>query len=900
MRKYLILLAALFAVACAKHESESTPEKAWTVEVNAVKMADGATKASFGYEGWEGGELVAGTKALSFGDGYLSAYWTGTDKVEVYNENGADHRGTLYTSGGYSNCRFTGTISGKVYEGDTFKLVFPGYPANEQEKYAKQKGTVEDIAKRFDYAITSTDVTSIDNVSSKIYLSDATFVSQQSITLFNFSYTGYESNKITKLTITSWSLDNPVTVVPDTPGTEFFIAIPGEYGADFDRAGKDKIPYDFMAETEDGTVFSGTMKALLADGKFYKASKYLSKYESLKQPLTIEALQDGTVTIQNPLGRTIYYGFEGVNNSAVNTNIASGSPIKIEVKAGDKLLLGGDLSNYSPRAYATGRGTNEDTGITGVQTSISADVPHYVYGNVMSLIHYSYYKWPDLNSYINNAESWAFAELFYSDENLYNHPVKDIELPATKVSKGAYSGMFGRCTNLTRAPELPATTFTGTPYSAPENSGPYQSMFFACQSLVKAPSILPATNVPDYCYFLMFSYCSSLKASPVLPAQNPGKEAYTFMFESCKALKQITCYAKTNIGASGATRNWVYGVPAGGTFISDPSVSWPSGDHGIPAGWNGFVEPLTIEAIENGTITISNPQELSITYGKDIHLGSATTSSNSTITIDVSAGDKVRLWGDNEVYGHESAVYLYTKISCSGKYKVSGDLRSLVSSGDYVNVWELSDYAFVQLFAHDTNLVSAGDLVLGARSVGISSYESMFEGCSAMTTAPALPATGLAHSCYSNMFAGTAITSAPALPATIVIDYCYGGMFRECESLTQAPALPATNLAEGCYMNMFDYCTSLTQAPELKASSLVRYCYAYMFRDCHSLGAVTCLATNPEWAWDAEEPDEDAPNAAALMGWMDNVKATGTFTRKAGVDWPRGEYGVPNGWTITP
>ena len=150
------------------------------------------------------------------------------------------------------------------------------------------------------------------------------------------------------------------------------------------------------------------------------------------------------------------------------------------------------------------------------------------------------------------------------------------------------------------------------------------------------------------------------------------------------------------------------------------------------------------------------------------------------------------------------------------------------------------------------------------------------------------------------MFAGTAITSAPALPATIVIDYCYGGMFRECESLTQAPALPATNLAEGCYMNMFDYCTSLTQAPELKASSLVRYCYAYMFRDCSSLGAVTCLATNPDWEWDADEPDYEAPNAAALMGWMDNVKATGTFTRKAGVDWPRGEYGVPNGWTITP
>ena len=176
----------------------------------------------------------------------------------------------------------------------------------------------------------------------------------------------------------------------------------------------------------------------------------------------------------------------------------------------------------------------------------------------------------------------------------------------------------------------------------------------------------------------------------------------------------------------------------------------------------------------------------------------------------------------------------------------------------------------------------------------------MFEGCSALTSAPALPAKGLAKGCYENMFAGTGITSAPALPATLLFEYCYGGMFSGCESLTTAPALPATTLAEGCYMNMFDYCPSLTQAPELKAPTLVRFCYAYMFRDCGSLGAVTCLATNPSWAWDADEPDYEAPNAAALSDWLSGVKASGTFTRASGVTWPQGTYGVPSGWTITP
>jgi hypothetical protein len=43
----------------------------------------------------------------------------------------------------------------------------------------------------------------------------------------------------------------------------------------------------------------------------------------------------------------------------------------------------------------------------------------------------------------------------------------------------------------------------------------------------------------------------------------------------------------------------------------------------------------------------------------------------------------------------------------------------------------------------------------------------MFDGCTSLTTAPALPATTLAANCYSYMFYGcTSLTSAPALPAT--------------------------------------------------------------------------------------------------------------------------------------
>lgn len=115
-------------------------------------------------------------------------------------------------------------------------------------------------------------------------------------------------------------------------------------------------------------------------------------------------------------------------------------------------------------------------------------------------------------------------------------------------------------------------------------------------------------------------------------------------------------------------------------------------------------------------------------------------------------------------------------------------------------------------------------------------YQSMFNGCTNLTSAPDLPATTLEHGCYQYMFSGcTSLTSAPELPATKLTAWCYEGMFRTCTSLETAPALPATTLAEGCYSSMFQWCTSLTTAPKLPATNLADYCYQDMFLYCTSL-----------------------------------------------------------------
>ena len=94
----------------------------------------------------------------------------------------------------------------------------------------------------------------------------------------------------------------------------------------------------------------------------------------------------------------------------------------------------------------------------------------------------------------------------------------------------------------------------------------------------------------------------------------------------------------------------------------------------------------------------------------------------------------------------------------------------------------------------------------------------------------------MATYCYYHMFQDcTSLTQAPALPATTLSESCYASMFDGCTALTQAPALPATTLAVACYASMFDGCTALTHAPSLPATTLAGGCYSYMFYRCSKI-----------------------------------------------------------------
>ena len=126
-------------------------------------------------------------------------------------------------------------------------------------------------------------------------------------------------------------------------------------------------------------------------------------------------------------------------------------------------------------------------------------------------------------------------------------------------------------------------------------------------------------------------------------------------------------------------------------------------------------------------------------------------------------------------------------------------------------------------------------------------FNNLFENCTALTSAPELPAKTLNTRCYSYMFYGcSSLEVAPELPAEKLENGCYESMFVNCSSLKTAPELPATTLAEYCYDGMFSRCSSLEKAPELPATKLADYCYTSMFANCTKLSTVTMLAPSDQ------------------------------------------------------
>ena len=267
---------------------------------------------------------------------------------------------------------------------------------------------------------------------------------------------------------------------------------------------------------------------------------------------------------------------------------------------------------------------------------------------------------------------------------------------------------------------------------------------------------------------------------------------------------------------------------------------------------------LTFTAEEDGSTfgIVNNKNTPDVQYSLDGGETWTALAAGDTITL-AHKGEKALLRGDNPE-GFSKDYEIYSSFTMTGKIAASGSVMSLIDNTGETLVVPAA--CFCRLFEGCTSLTKAPALpatelayaCYGGMFQGCSSltqapqlpatelteecYQWMFEGCTSLTQAPELPATRLAAECYSVMFSGcTKLAKAPKLPATQLYRQCYQWMFSRCTNLNEAPELPATQLAKECYMGMFSRCTNLTKAPELPATELKESCYQHMFDSCTSL-----------------------------------------------------------------
>ena len=405
---------------------------------------------------------------------------------------------------------------------------------------------------------------------------------------------------------------------------------------------------------------------------------------------------------------------------------------------------------------------------------------------------------------------------------------------------------------------IPNTSATGTDGELYRS---FKNFFKDCTGLASAKNL-----IIKYCdnesFINFFNGCTSLFMPPKLPATTLASACYQFMFQGCTSLTKAPELPATTLA------DYCYS----NMFRECTSLTTAPA---LPA---TTLATCCYASMFNGCTSLTAAPELpSTTLAESCYSGMF---SNTNVLPDCSNID----FASSTVVASGGLQGLF-----SGTKVTDNDLERLLPKNDngryYLPVTTLANYCYQEMFQGCTSLTTAP--ALPATTLADSCYSVMFQGCTSLTQAPALPATTLKTYCYYFMFGNcTSLTSAPALPATTLADSCYRYMFYGCTSLTTAPALPATTLADWCYDFMFCNCTKLTQAPELPASALSKSCYQHMFMSCSSLNYIKCLAT-------------DISATFCTDYWVLGVASTGTFVKAASMnDWTEGNSGIPTGWTV--
>lgn len=421
----------------------------------------------------------------------------------------------------------------------------------------------------------------------------------------------------------------------------------------------------------------------------------------------------------------------------------------------------------------------------------------------------------------------------------------------------AFAMLFRNCSNLTSAPEMPATNL---------KSDCYHGTFWGCSALTAAP-YLPAKTLPSSCYDTMFYYCNSLRTLEIA-ATTLSTNSLSWMNYGCTSLNRVAV-ALTSWGSGTPTGSWLSNVASTGTFICPPDLGTnatilrganycPNNWTVVNVGWEFYFEAEAAN-VDIGMNSVGTPPAVTL----EVSANAMTwTPFSGSVTL-ANIGDRVYFragTGGNARFASSESDYRF--------FTLSG------AAGAHGNIMSLLDGTNQQLVA----------------ITGTYAFAGLFKNCGNLTSAPLMPATTLSAYCYCGTFAGcTSIVTPPSLPATTMQTGCYKRMFAGCSTLTDVAGLDASAIVQDCCLEMFSNCTSLVSAG-VATTTIDCNGYAGLFKGCSSLNALA--AGFDSWGNDA----------TYLADWVNGVAASGTFTCSAtlGTDTTiaRGDNRCPTGWNV--
>lgn len=154
---------------------------------------------------------------------------------------------------------------------------------------------------------------------------------------------------------------------------------------------------------------------------------------SLSTPLTLEAIEDGSITFLNNAANPVTYQINGGAEQIIAVTGENTGGTEIGIKAGDVVTFKATNTTYF-----------DDS--NNYQSNISCSADCYIYGNVMSLIDAK--NFPTLKEFDTTNGEAAFFSLFSYNTHIKNDGKNALFLPATTLADYCYYFMFNGCTNL--------------------------------------------------------------------------------------------------------------------------------------------------------------------------------------------------------------------------------------------------------------------------------------------------------------------------------------------------------------------------------------------------------------------------------------------------------------------